>query len=71
VELVVEVGLGEKCRDLLADDNIGTAEVRRESKEYGHAFECSGVPMFIVDSKYILNGAQEDTVFLRVFGKLQ
>ena len=65
-----DVGLGEKCRELLADDEAGKDEVVREKQEYGRAFQCTGVPMFVVDQKYVLNGAQEHAAFLRVFGKL-
>ena len=65
-----DVGLGEKCRELLANDETGKDEVMREKQEYGRAFQCTGVPMFVVDQKYVLNGAQEQAAFLRVFGKL-
>ena len=65
-----EAGLGDKCRELFADDDMGRKEVEQEKQEYGRAFQCTGVPMFVVDGKYVLNGAQEDTAFLRVFSRL-
>lgn len=65
-----EVGLGEKCRELFADDTMGRSEVEQEKQEYGQSFQCTGVPMFVVDGKYVLNGAQEDTAFLRLFSRL-
>jgi predicted DsbA family dithiol-disulfide isomerase len=70
-ECADEVGLGDKCREMLSDDSMGKAEVTKEKEDYGRAFDCSGVPMFIVDGKFVLNGAQEDTAFLRVFGRLK
>jgi len=58
--------------DFLADDSdkSGTEEVQREMQDYGRAYQCTGVPMFIVDGKAKLNGAQEPDAFLRVFGQL-
>jgi predicted DsbA family dithiol-disulfide isomerase len=69
-EIAEEVGLGDKSRELMANDDLGLQEVEREKNDYGLSFQCSGVPMFIVDGKYVLNGAQEDTAFMRVFRKL-
>ena len=51
-------------------NTLGTSEVRDEMDKYGRANGCTGVPMFIVDNKYKLSGAQEPDAFLRVFGKL-
>ena len=39
-------------------------------QQYGRNFQCTGVPMFIIDGKFVLNGAQESDQFLRVFSKL-
>lgn len=55
---------------LLGDDERGTDEVRREVREYGRAYGCRGVPMFVIDGKYALNGAQEPDAFLRAFDRL-
>jgi predicted DsbA family dithiol-disulfide isomerase len=65
-----EAGLGEKCKQLLDNDHMGREEVEREKQEYGRTFQCTGVPMFIIDGQYVLNGAQEDSTFLRVFSRL-
>jgi predicted DsbA family dithiol-disulfide isomerase len=56
---------------MLSSVAMGCDEVMREKEEYGRAFQCSGVPMFIVNGQFVLHGAQEDTAFLRVFGKLR
>lgn len=60
----------EQSHDFLSNSQLGTEEVRSEMQEYGRAHQCSGVPMFIVDGKVKLSGAQEPDAFLRVFGKL-
>lgn len=60
----------ENSSPLWADPVLGKEEVRAEIVSYGREFECTGVPMFIVDGKYVLNGAQEGHQFLRVFEKL-
>ncbi|KAL3797361.1 hypothetical protein HJC23_010487 [Cyclotella cryptica] len=70
LECADESGLGDKCREMFSNDAMGRGAVMREKEDYGRAFQCSGVPMFVVDGKFVLNGAQEDTAFLRVFGKL-
>jgi predicted DsbA family dithiol-disulfide isomerase len=50
---------------------LGEHEVKEEIQLFGRDFQCTGVPMFIIDDgKFILNGAQESDQFLRVFAKL-
>ncbi len=57
--------------DFLSDPDAGAEEVRGEMREYDpRSFRCSGVPVFVVDGKHALSGAQESDAFLRVFGKL-
>ena len=58
-----------QAKDFLSTSE-GTNEVRREMQEYGRAYRCTGVPMFIVDGNAVLNGAQESDAFLRLFGRL-
>jgi len=55
---------------LLDDDARGAEEVRREVRAYGQAYGCRGVPMFVIDGKYGLSGAQEPDAFLRAFDRL-
>lgn len=55
---------------LSSSAQLGTMEVRKEMQEYGRAFRCSGVPMFIVDGSAVLNGAQESDAFLKTFERL-
>mmetsp|Transcript_11089 Transcript_11089/g.19351 ORF Transcript_11089/g.19351 Transcript_11089/m.19351 type:complete len:153 (-) Transcript_11089:119-577(-) len=59
-----------RSSDFLSDSQSGEREVREEMRDYGRAFQCTGVPMFVVDEKFVLNGAQERDAFLRVFGRL-
>lgn len=49
---------------LLESTDFGN-EVRQEMKSFGQ--NCTGVPMFIIDNKYSLSGAQEADTLLSVF----
>ena len=60
----------EQSHDFMSNVHLGTSEVRQEMQDYGRAFQCTGVPMFIVDGKVKLSGAQEPDMFLRVFESL-
>lgn len=68
-ECASRAGLAESGA-FLSDPESGAREVRDEMREYGRAFRCTGVPMFVVDGKHKLSGAQERDAFLRLFGKL-
>lgn len=68
-ECASKAGL-DKSSDFLSNSDSGAREVRGEMQEFGRAFRCTGVPMFIVDGKHKLSGAQESDAFLRLFGKL-
>ena len=54
----------------LSNSELGKHEVKDEMQQFGRDFQCTGVPMFIIDGKFVLNGAQESDQFLRVFAKL-
>ncbi|KAL3826840.1 hypothetical protein ACHAXA_005682 [Cyclostephanos tholiformis] len=60
----------KESHDFLSNEHLGTSEVRQEMQEFGRAFQCTGVPMFIVDGRVKLSGAQEPDAFLRVFKSL-
>mmetsp|Transcript_9775 Transcript_9775/g.17596 ORF Transcript_9775/g.17596 Transcript_9775/m.17596 type:complete len:153 (+) Transcript_9775:417-875(+) len=68
-ECASKAGLAQSS-DFLSNSELGAREVRGEMQEYGRAFQCTGVPMFVVDGKFTLSGAQESDAFLRLFGKL-
>lgn len=76
-----ERGVLEACADragmpseaterLLDDETIGKAEVERERREYRRKWSCTGVPLFVVDGKYPLSGAQPPEAFAEVFEEL-
>lgn len=65
-----EAGLSDMEPYFLSNSELGTREVMQEMQDYGRAYQCSGVPMFIIDGKVKLSGAQEPDAFLRVFGRL-
>jgi predicted DsbA family dithiol-disulfide isomerase len=57
-------------KDFLTNSQLGRDEVEREKNEFGRAFQCNGVPMFVIDERFVLHGAQEKEAFLRTFGKV-
>lgn len=61
----------DRASEFLSNSDSGAQEVRKEMQDYGRAFQCTGVPMFIVDGKHTLNGAQESMAFLRLFRNLK
>lgn len=64
-------GLAGSAEFLSDAGSPGLGEVRREMEEFGRAFRCTGVPMFVVDGgRAVLNGAQESDAFLGAFGRL-
>lgn len=70
-ECAKDAGLDEQIlHDFMSNANLGTSEVRQEMQEYGRAFQCTGVPMFIVDGTVKLSGAQEPDTIVRVFESL-
>jgi predicted DsbA family dithiol-disulfide isomerase len=68
-ECATKAGYNES-HDFLSNAHLGTSEVRQEMQEFGRAFQCTGVPMFVVDGRVKLSGAQEPDAFLRVFKNL-
>jgi len=58
----------KESSDFLSNSKLGTQEVQQEKREYGR--ECTGVPMFVVDGKVEMSGAQESDAFLKVFETL-
>lgn len=65
-----EAGLLDNVNDFLSNSDLGNREVQQEKQVYGRAYQCTGVPMFIIDGKIKLSGAQEPDAFLSVFGRL-
>jgi len=53
--------------DVLNDLSLGNEEVKLEEHAYRSKWRCQGVPLFVIDNKYILNGAQPPEEFLAVF----
>ena len=55
---------------VLSNESLGKDEVEREMIEFGRKWNCRGVPLFIVDGKYPLSGAQPPSMFLEVFDEI-
>ena len=60
----------EVTRALLDDESIGKAEVEKERREFGRKWNCRGVPLFVVDGKYPLSGAQPPEAFDEIFEEI-
>lgn len=56
---------------LLQDESIGRNEVKREESEFRARWSCTGVPLFVIDDKFQLNGAQPAENFFAIFKKLE
>merc|ERR1712176_432830 len=57
----------ETTESLLNDETIGKDEVRKELIEFRSKWNCSGVPLFIVNGQYPLSGAQPPEAFCEIF----
>ena len=57
--------------ELLADPSVGKQEVKAEEHEFRSKWNCRGVPLFVVDNKYTLSGAQPPEEFLAIFEELR
>lgn len=55
---------------LLRDESIGANEVKGEEREFRTRWNCRGVPLFIIDGRFQLSGAQPTEEFLAIFEKL-
>lgn len=51
--------------------DVGRAEVEGEMREYRVGYRATGVPLFVVDGKYALSGAQPPEAFLELFARLR
>jgi predicted DsbA family dithiol-disulfide isomerase len=60
----------DEVETLLRDESIGANEVKREEREFRTRWNCRGVPLFIIDGKFQLSGAQPIEQLLEVFKKL-
>lgn len=55
---------------LLQDDTLGAAAVEQERTAFRSKWNCTGVPLFIVDGKYPLSGAQPAEAFDEIFDEI-
>lgn len=67
-DIAAEAGLnGEKARQILAGDLY--ADLVRAEEAHWHESNVSSVPMFILDGRMMVPGAQEPDVFMRVIDR--
>lgn len=68
VDIAVSAGLnGDKARQILAGDLY--ADLVRAEEDHWRDHGVSGVPMFILDGRMMVQGAQEPEVFIRVIDR--
>jgi predicted DsbA family dithiol-disulfide isomerase len=60
----------EATEALLKDESLGKSEVEKERKEFLTKWNCRGVPLFVIDGKYPLSGAQPPEAFDEIFEEL-
>ena len=64
--------VGLDVSGVLSDGSrIGAEEVAQEMEAYARRWDCRGVPMFVIDDKYPLNGAQPPEAFLEIFEDIE
>ncbi|MDC3418247.1 DsbA family oxidoreductase [Aquibacillus sp. 3ASR75-54] len=68
-ELAVEVGLDhEEVANMLASDDM--AEEVRSDEQQAHDYGINGVPFFLINKKYAINGAQPTEAFVQALQKV-
>ncbi|MCM3666073.1 DsbA family oxidoreductase [Mesobacillus subterraneus] len=68
-ELAVEVGLErEAVENMLASDEM--ADAVRADEQTGKQYGITGVPFFLINKKYALNGAQPTEAFVQALKKV-
>ncbi len=65
-------GMPTDITDALLQDSCtdGKKEIQQEKKEFASKWNCRGVPLFVIDNKYPLSGAQPMEQFLEIFEEL-
>lgn len=66
-----EAGLPNEAIQAVLESTSGIEEVKREEREFRSKWRCQGVPMFIIDNKYTLSGAQSPEAFLAAFEEFE
>mmetsp|Transcript_16202 Transcript_16202/g.19172 ORF Transcript_16202/g.19172 Transcript_16202/m.19172 type:complete len:156 (+) Transcript_16202:260-727(+) len=69
-ECAVRAGMQTDAVERLLDSVEGTEDVKREEEEYRSKWNCRGVPLFVIDGKFSLSGAQPVEAFLDAFQEL-
>ncbi|GLB60134.1 DSBA oxidoreductase [Cytobacillus sp. NCCP-133] len=68
-ELAAEVGLDrEEVEKLLASDDM--ADAVRADEQAAQQYRITGVPFFLINKKYALNGAQPTEMFVKALQKV-
>mmetsp|Transcript_5327 Transcript_5327/g.7835 ORF Transcript_5327/g.7835 Transcript_5327/m.7835 type:complete len:162 (+) Transcript_5327:402-887(+) len=67
-ECATKSGMASDDVDVVLKENsaIGAQEVKREMRQFRSKWNCHGVPMFIIDGKHTLNGAQPPNAIIPI-----
>mmetsp|Transcript_14228 Transcript_14228/g.21705 ORF Transcript_14228/g.21705 Transcript_14228/m.21705 type:complete len:141 (-) Transcript_14228:186-608(-) len=63
-------GMSTDVAEALLDGDMGSEEVKQEQGEGRSKWKCQGVPLFVIDNKLTLSGAQPPEEFLSIFQTL-
>lgn len=66
-ECALRAGFPADVVETLLDTEEGMMEVKREETEFRSRWRCRGVPLFVIDGKISLSGAQSKESFLDAF----
>ena len=70
-ECAANAGLLDASEILGEGGSVGLEEVQQELVAYARRWDCRGVPMFVIDDRYPLNGAQPPEAFLEIFEDIE
>jgi predicted DsbA family dithiol-disulfide isomerase len=71
IEIAAEAGLNvDKAQEIVRNDLLYADEVRHDLAQ-AQSMQIQGVPLFVFDRKYVINGAQEQQAFEDVLAKAQ
>lgn len=66
-ECALRAGMGADVVETMLGTEEGRAEVEREEAEFRSKWKCGGVPLFVLDGRISMSGAQPAEAFLEAF----
>ena len=69
-QCAIQAGMSPDIVQEVLESNIGKNEVLQEKNDFAKKYNCRGVPLFIIEDKYPLSGAQPPEAFIEIFQEL-